>query len=269
MLRLGHEADRESASNIAIPSASLAGSIGSGSAVQRLEVQADVASTQRFSMSSETASASLSEKSVNVSLADDGTSSTRALAGSMLNYKTSGNGNGNGSETCSCATVGEDCSSERVRFDDNISFIAPYPYEFEASNCCTDKVSIGSSCSFRNRCAPSSTKPTITTTHNKSPNKLGGSDTTTIFNSNDSISIDMSGASATTTAHPDDKQTTKKNMSATEMLRSMFFRTTIEGKPLPIDEHDIVQVQVIEEPAAAVIINTVNVSSDDVMKIIS
>lgn len=53
----------------------------------RLEVQADVASTQRFSMSSETASAttSLSEKS----LADDGGASTRALAGSVLNFKVS------------------------------------------------------------------------------------------------------------------------------------------------------------------------------------
>ncbi|KAJ8893831.1 hypothetical protein PR048_006432 [Dryococelus australis] len=55
----------------------------------RLEVQADVASTQRFSMSSETASAatSLSEKSVSVSIADDGAASTRALAGSVLNFK--------------------------------------------------------------------------------------------------------------------------------------------------------------------------------------
>lgn len=87
VLRLGHEADRESASNVAMAGASLAGSIGSGSAVQRLEVQADVASTQRFSMSSETASASLSEKSVNVSITDDGGASTRALAGSVLDCK--------------------------------------------------------------------------------------------------------------------------------------------------------------------------------------
>lgn len=48
-------------------------------------MQADVASSQRFSLSSETTSAttSLSEKS----LADDGGASTRALAGSVLNYK--------------------------------------------------------------------------------------------------------------------------------------------------------------------------------------
>lgn len=47
-------------------------------------------STQRFSLCSETASAatSLSEKSVNASIApDDGTASTRALAGSVLNMK--------------------------------------------------------------------------------------------------------------------------------------------------------------------------------------
>ena len=56
----------------------------------RLEVQADVTSTQRFSLCSETASAatSLSEKSVNASIApDDGSASTRALAGSVLNMK--------------------------------------------------------------------------------------------------------------------------------------------------------------------------------------
>jgi len=58
--------------------------------VYRLEVQADVTSTQRFSLCSETASAatSLSEKSVNASIAlDDGAASTRALAGSVLNFK--------------------------------------------------------------------------------------------------------------------------------------------------------------------------------------
>lgn len=57
-----------------------------------MEVQADVTSTQRFSLCSETASAatSLSEKSVNASIAlDDGAASTRALAGSVLNFKVS------------------------------------------------------------------------------------------------------------------------------------------------------------------------------------
>lgn len=56
----------------------------------RLEVQADVTSTQRFSLCSETASAttSLSEKSVYASIAmDDGAASTRALAGSIINFK--------------------------------------------------------------------------------------------------------------------------------------------------------------------------------------
>ncbi|XP_075228086.1 E3 ubiquitin-protein ligase RNF19A-like [Lycorma delicatula] len=75
--QLEREPDRESAS--------LAGLSGSIAGANRLDVQAEVASTQRFSMSSETASAttSLSEKS----LADDGGASVRALAGSVLNFK--------------------------------------------------------------------------------------------------------------------------------------------------------------------------------------
>ncbi|XP_048512751.1 E3 ubiquitin-protein ligase RNF19A-like [Athalia rosae] len=143
---------------------------------QRLEVQADVASTQRFSLSSETASAatSLSEKSVNASIApDDGAASTRALAGSVLNFKVdtgSSSGTRNTDEvqetgpavdghidsagqaaslssleelasglakrarrrpipdrqptdSSSLTTCGEDGGSERVRFDDHVSFI--------------------------------------------------------------------------------------------------------------------------------------------------
>lgn len=96
----GQETDRESASNVALAGASLAGISLAGSITsscipsgQRLEIQADVATGEkRFSMTSETASAttSLSEKSVNASLAmDDGGASTRALAGSVLNYKVS------------------------------------------------------------------------------------------------------------------------------------------------------------------------------------
>ncbi|KAH0554519.1 hypothetical protein KQX54_011100 [Cotesia glomerata] len=90
--KLGRENDRESASNVALAGTSLAGSIASSvlPGGQRLEVQADVTSTQRFSLCSETASAatSLSEKSVNASIAaDDGAASTRALAGSVLNFK--------------------------------------------------------------------------------------------------------------------------------------------------------------------------------------
>lgn len=68
------DVDRESASTVA-----LAGSIGN--AGQRLEVQADMESAQRLSISS------LSDKSANISLADDGAASTRALAGSVFNYK--------------------------------------------------------------------------------------------------------------------------------------------------------------------------------------
>nr|CAD7405199.1 unnamed protein product [Timema cristinae] len=105
--RLGRENDRESASNVALAGASIAGSITSSLVPggQRLEVQADVASTQRFSMSSETASAatSLSEKSVSVSMADDRGASTRALAGSVLNFKVD----------CSSAEVHADCASQR------------------------------------------------------------------------------------------------------------------------------------------------------------
>ncbi|XP_014203877.1 E3 ubiquitin-protein ligase RNF19A [Copidosoma floridanum] len=90
--KLGRENDRESASNVALAGVSIAGSIASSvlPGGQRLEVQADVTSTQRFSLCSETASAttSLSEKSVNASIApDDGAASTRALAGSVLNMK--------------------------------------------------------------------------------------------------------------------------------------------------------------------------------------
>lgn len=168
--RLGRENDRESVSNVALAGASLAGSIASSSlnAGQRLEVQADVSSTQRFSTSSETASAATtsSEKSVSACLPDDGTASTRALAGSVYNFKvdtgslvvtadnasqrseetgpaslssleelTSGllkRATGGrrrlekqGSDNSSC-TGPEDAVSERVRFDDHVSFIAPH-----------------------------------------------------------------------------------------------------------------------------------------------
>ncbi|KAL0274611.1 UNVERIFIED_CONTAM: hypothetical protein PYX00_002707 [Menopon gallinae] len=174
--RLGRE-DRESISNVAVAGSSITDSIiSSGIHIgQRLEVQVDVSSAQRFSVSSETASAatSLSEKSVSASLADDGGASMRALAGSVLNFKietgsvssyrpgdvsvladntsqrseetgpaslssleelTSGllrrvtggrrrlekQGSDNGS-----STGPEDTISERVRFDDHVSFIAP------------------------------------------------------------------------------------------------------------------------------------------------
>lgn len=174
--KLGRENDRESASNIALAGTSLAGSIASSvlPCGQKLEVQADIASSQRFSLCSETASAatSLSEKSVNASIAaDDGGASTRALAGSVLNFKIDGNSI-NGGKSIDCEQIiisncqmdsagqaaslssleeivpglakrarrrptldrqhsdssswtfcGEDGGSERVRFDDHVSFI--------------------------------------------------------------------------------------------------------------------------------------------------
>lgn len=70
------DVDRESASTVA-----LAGSVAGG---HKLEVQADLVSAQRFSMTS------LTESGGNASLGgglDDGGASTRALAGSVLNYK--------------------------------------------------------------------------------------------------------------------------------------------------------------------------------------
>ena len=181
--KLGRENDRESASNVALAGTSLAGTSLAGSIAssvlpggQRLEVQADVTSTQRFSLYSETASAttSLSEKSVNTSIAlDDGAASTRALAGSVLNFKMDGSSISGGRSTegeqgagsvadghmdsagqatslssleevapglakrarrkptldrqCSDSSnwtvCGEDGGSERVRFDDHVSFI--------------------------------------------------------------------------------------------------------------------------------------------------
>ncbi|XP_012530836.1 E3 ubiquitin-protein ligase RNF19A [Monomorium pharaonis] len=101
--KLGRENDRESVSNVALAGtslASLASSVLPGG--QRLEVQVDVTSTQRFSLCSETASAatSLSEKSVNASIAlDDGAASTRALAGSVLNFKMDGSSISGGRST--------------------------------------------------------------------------------------------------------------------------------------------------------------------------
>ncbi|RZB40256.1 E3 ubiquitin-protein ligase RNF19A-like, partial [Asbolus verrucosus] len=182
------EVDRESSSTVA-----LAGSVGT--AGQRLEVQADLASAQRFSISS------LSE-SANVSIGDDGGASTRALAGSMLNYKT------NGSDSCSCVTT-EDCASERVRFDDNISFIASQ----------AEKTSIGSSCSFRARCT---TKPT-----------LSRSDRVSDTQSNDSIYIDMAASEE------------KPRKSQAAILRSQFFYSAMnDSKPTTksVDDKTIIEV---------------------------
>ncbi|KAJ8681965.1 hypothetical protein QAD02_017757 [Eretmocerus hayati] len=178
--KLGRENDRESASNVALAGTSLAGISLAGSIAssvlpggQRLEVQVDVTSSQRFSVCSETASAttSLSEKSVNASIApDDGSASTVALAGSVLNMKIDGcslsdassstqppqqqmdSSSGQAASLSSLdeitpgnlakrtrrrpasekrevhqqqtiETSGDDCNSERVRFDHHVSFI--------------------------------------------------------------------------------------------------------------------------------------------------
>lgn len=120
--QLEREADRESASMVVL-TGSIASSLPGG---HRLEVQADVASTQRFSMSSETASAttSLSEKS----LADDGGASTRALAGSVLNFKMDYRSTSNGSSTPTPGDIHADTveanahtDSASVRSDANVS----------------------------------------------------------------------------------------------------------------------------------------------------
>lgn len=82
-------------------------------------MQADVASTQRFSMSSETASAatSLSEKSVSASIADDGAASTRALAGSVLNFKVDSSSlsgfRGTSADACMPVEIHNDSASQR------------------------------------------------------------------------------------------------------------------------------------------------------------
>lgn len=82
-------------------------------------MQADVASTQRFSMSSETASAatSLSEKSVSASIADDGAASTRALAGSVLNFKMDSSSlsgfRGTNADVCMPVEIHTDSASQR------------------------------------------------------------------------------------------------------------------------------------------------------------
>ncbi|BES92352.1 RING finger protein [Nesidiocoris tenuis] len=113
--QMEREADRESASFVA-----LAGSIASNTIAQRLEVLADVVASQRFSVSSETASAttSLSDKSV----ADDGGASTRGLAGSMLNFKMDNGslsnyrGASNDSSTANEPVGGELGSSAEIAF---------------------------------------------------------------------------------------------------------------------------------------------------------
>lgn len=200
------ETDRESASTVA-----LAGSLHQ--AAQRLEVQADLISAQRFSLSSLT-------ESVNASITlDDGGASVRALAGSIINYKPA-----NGSDSCSCVTT-EDCTSERVRFDDNVSFIAANQAE---------KTSIGSSCSFRARCS----KPTM--------GKVSPLQDTL---SNDSIYIDM-----------EDNKPPRKFSSQAAILRSQFFHSINECKPATksLDDKTIIEVsnETLDKPVVPLIKET-------------
>lgn len=112
-----------------------------------------------------------------------------------------------GSDSCSCVTT-EDCTSERVRFDDYVSFIASSQAE---------KTSIGSSCSFRARCA---TKPT-----------LSKNDRVCDTLSNDSIYIDI-----------DEKP--RKYSSQAAILRSQFFHSINDGKPATksLDDKTIIEV---------------------------
>ncbi|KAI4459101.1 octanoyltransferase [Holotrichia oblita] len=203
--QLLRDVDRESASTVA-----LAGSVGAATS-HKLEVQADLASAQRLSISS------LSDKSVNVSLADDGAASTRALAGSMLNYKAT-----NGSDSCSCVTTGEDCISERVRFDDNISFIATHAYE----GCSAEKSSIGSSCSFRARSCNKSAGATFS---------RAAADKTSDTLSNDSIFLDI--------GTPIVEEKPRKYSSTAAALRSQFFHTNAsENKPRSLDGKIVIEV---------------------------
>ncbi|CAH1959546.1 unnamed protein product [Acanthoscelides obtectus] len=205
VLRGCGDPDRESGTSTGALAGSLRCGAGAGStkaedikaAPQRLEVQADVGSQgassteggstgrqQRYSLTSLTES---------VLTADDATASVRALAGSaVLNFKTPG------SDSCSCVTM-EDCTSERVRFDDNVSFITSSQAE---------KTSIGSSCSFRSRCARSA---------------LAKSDRVCDTLSNDSICIDMEADNCSSASAPRSASVSRKYSSQAAALRSQFF----------------------------------------------
>ncbi|XP_044756294.1 E3 ubiquitin-protein ligase RNF19A-like isoform X2 [Coccinella septempunctata] len=180
------EPDRESASTVA-----LAGSM----AGHRLEVQADMNSTQRYSITS------LSAESGNASLDETG-ASMRALAGSIFNYKA------NGSDSCSYNT-NEDGASERVRFDDNVSYKASQ----------AEKLSIGSSCSYRPK--------------SKNVSRLDHFHDTV---SNDSIYIDITPT--------EEKPSSRKFSSQTAFLRSQFFQFVNEQKPITksMEERTIIEV---------------------------
>lgn len=119
-------------------------------------------------------------------------------------------------------TTGEDCVSERVRFDDNVSFIAPHNFESNYA----EKISIDSSCSFRGRCL---TKHSLTRS-DKAYDSL----------SNDSIYVDI------TLPSYDDKP--RKALSTTATLRSLFFHSTLnDSKPIAKSLDDKVIIEVSNE----------------------
>ncbi|GAB6023925.1 hypothetical protein CHUAL_008656 [Chamberlinius hualienensis] len=122
------DGDHECSSNTAIAGTSLTGSVYSGMIGQRLEVQADVASSKHYSYSSETASttASLSERSTVASLNDDVTGSTRALAGSIISSSRVSSSNFTPAEVhVDARSLAVECSQEsmidRCRGQDNLS----------------------------------------------------------------------------------------------------------------------------------------------------
>lgn len=133
----------------------------------------------------------------------------------------------NGSDSCSCVTT-EDCTSERVRFDDNVSFIVANQAE---------KTSIGSSCSFRARCSKSN---------------VGKASPAQDTLSNDSIYIDM-----------DDSKTPRKFSSQAAVLRSQFFHSINECKPTTksLDDKTIIEVsnETLDKTTVPVIKETKNI----------
>lgn len=119
----------------------------------------------------------------------------------------------NGSDSCSCVTT-EDCASERVRFDDNVSFIASHGYEPE-------KASIGSGCSYRVR--NTTTRPTLS---------RGDKIYDTV--SNDNIYVDVA------TIAED-----KPRKYTTAALRSQFFHSTLNDSKTStksLDDKIIIEV---------------------------
>lgn len=129
-----------------------------------------------------------------------------------------------GSDSCSCVTT-EDCTSERVRFDDNVSFITSSQAE---------KTSIGSSCSFRARCAAAK-------------HALAKNERLCDTLSNDSIYIDI-----------DEKhEKPRKYSSQAAILRSQFFHSINDGKPTTksLDDKTIIEVsnETLDKPSQPLI----------------